>query len=534
MDIIGNLRKLFGRSSDRAKQQRIILQRSYHGAQGGRLTANWISSNSSGDAELIGSLTKLRGRSRQLVRDASYAKRAKVIVVNNVIGSGIGMQAQVRNRNEPKRLLSEINSEIEEVWSEWSRPSYCHMGGKLHFSDIERVAMGQIFEAGEVIIRKHRIQIPGSPVALALELIEPERLADHYSVSTPINGNEIRMGVEQDSYGRPQAYWLHRIHPGEVAIGVQQTDMLVRVPADQIMHLYPISRWPQSRGEPWMHAAARRLNDMEGYSEAEIVAARGAASYMAFIKTPDATSLAADVEEDGQRQISMEPGIVEQLPPGWDIEMNNPNRPNPNMDPFMRLMLREIAAGVGVSYESLSRDYSQSNYSSSRLALLDDRDLWKVLQSWFIRTFREELYREWLEIAVLSGALRKIPLDAYLADPKRFSAVQFKPRGWSWVDPTKEVQAYKDAVRCGFTTVSDVISQTANGKDLEDVLQERRRELDMMEEMDLEFDTDPESDEPDAPEPEATAPATASPPVEPNDDDEIEAARVVPIRSNSL
>jgi capsid protein len=139
-----------------------------------------------------------------------------------------------------------------------------------------------------------------------------------------------------------------------------------------------------------------------------------------------------------------------------------------------------------------------------------------------------------MEIAVLSGALRKIPLDAYLADPKRFSAVQFKPRGWSWVDPTKEVQAYKDAVRCGFTTVSDVISQTANGKDLEDVMQERRRELDMMEEMDLEFDTDPESDEPDAPEPEATAPATASPPVESDDDDETEAARVVPIRSNAL
>ena len=47
----------------------------------------------------------------------------------------------------------------------------------------------------------------------------------------------------------------------------------------------------------------------------------------------------------------------------------------------MRFMLREIAAGTGVSYESLSRDYSQSNYSSSRLALIDDRDLWRVFQT---------------------------------------------------------------------------------------------------------------------------------------------------------
>jgi hypothetical protein len=54
------------------------------------------------------------------------------------------------------------------------------------------------------------------------------------------------------------------------------------------------------------------------------------------------------------------------------MDFVNPNRPNSTLDPFMRFLLREIAAGVGVSYESLSRDYSQSNYfKSSRL--IDDR-----------------------------------------------------------------------------------------------------------------------------------------------------------------
>ena len=76
----------------------------------------------------------------------------------------------------------------------------------------------------------------------------------------------------------------------------------------------------------------------------------------------------------------------------------------------------------------------------------------------------------------------------------------FKPRGWSWVDPTKEVAAYKEAVKAGFTTVSDVIAATANGKDLEDVLETRRRELDAMAEVGLSFDTDPAtSDEVDRP-----------------------------------
>jgi lambda family phage portal protein len=513
--------------------------RSYHAAAGGRLTAGWQGSNSSADAELIGGLQRMRGRSRALVRDASYAKRAKVIVVNNVVGTGIGLQAQVKFPRG--RMDRALNDAIETTWSRWTRAVHCHTGGKLHFADLERFAMGQVFEAGEVLIRLHRTAMPGSPVPLALEVIEPERLADHYSIGRAPNGNAVRMGVEVDAFHRPVAYWLHQVHPGDVAVGAGTPDQLVRVPAADMMHLYIVDRWPQSRGEPWLHSAMRRLNDMDGYSEAEIVAARGAASYMAFIKTPDNSPLPPDGQEADQRQVAMEPGIVEQLPPGWDVVMNNPNRPNPNMDPFMRLMLREVAAGVGVSYESLSRDYSQSNYSSSRLALLDDRDLWRILQGWFIRSFRAELHRVWMEAAVLAGAIRGLDLASYIDNRERFEAARFKARGWSWVDPTREVAAYKEAVRCGFTTVADVIAQTAGGADIEDVLEGRRNELDMMDEMDLEFDTDPERQANGLPVPEEAEmpdPAGAETPETPDpeddtEDDATDTSRIVPLRSHA-
>jgi capsid protein len=46
-------------------------------------------------------------------------------------------------------------------------------------------------------------------------------------------------------------------------------------------------------------------------------------------------------------------------------------------------------------------------------------------------------------------------------------------------------------VRCGFTTVSQVVQQTAEGMDLEDVLEQREQELEQMHEKGLEFDTDP-------------------------------------------
>ena len=155
-----------------------------------------------------------------------------------------------------------------------------------------------------------------------------------------------------------------------------------------------VERWPQTRGEPWLHCVLRKLNDMEEYSTAELLAARMSANFFGTIESEgqDANPLAVDTQEDGSQQMNIEPGVIDKLAPGDKFNFHAPNRPNPSLDPFMRYMLREVAAGLGVSYESLSRDYSQSNYSSSRLALLDDRDLWRVLQQWWVRSFREPLH----------------------------------------------------------------------------------------------------------------------------------------------
>jgi lambda family phage portal protein len=355
--------------------------------------------------------------------------------------------------------------------------------------------MAQVFEAGEAFIRVHLRRFGESAVPLGLELIESERLADEFSnhpMPAIARGSIYRMGVELDEFYRPLAYLIHRRHAGEIGMRWSDgADQVERVPADEIFHLRIISRWPQTRGEPWLHAVARRLNDMDGYAEAEITAARGAASYLATIETPDGGSTIGEEEEDGVFQAELTPGIIEKLMPGEKLNFVQPNRPNTALDPFMRYMLREVAAGAECSYESLSRDYSQSNYSSSRLALLDDRDTWRALQQWWIRNFREPLHRKFMQQAVLARAIQQIAMESYALDVAKYAAVRFKPRGWTWIDPTKEVEAFERAVRDGFITTSDVIAQTGNGRDLEDVLRERERELGMMKDAGLVFDTDP-------------------------------------------
>jgi lambda family phage portal protein len=467
----------------------LSMARMYAAAKQSRLTQGWGVSTTSEDHELQQSLQRMRDRSREACRDSSYAKRAKVIVQNNVVGAGIGFQGRIATTRGD--LNARVNEAVETAWETWSEAGNCHTGKSLHFCEFERQLIGQIFESGEIFVRKHYQKQGQSLVPLALEIIESERIADLLKGYPTVGRPMTRLGIELDLFQAPIAYWIYNVHPYELRFSPDQTVLQERIPGDQIYHLRLIDRWPQTRGVPWMHAALRRINDMDGLGEAEIVAARAAACYMGFIQLPNADTQYGTKQPDGTTLNELSPALIERLNPGETFSFAAPNRPNAQLDPFMRLMLREVASGVGASYESLSRDYSQSNYSSSRLALLDDRDLWRQLQRWFIRSFRTPLYREWLTLAVMAGAIPEIDPLAYAYAPEKFQTCRFKPRGWNWVDPEKEVAAYKEAIRCGFTTVSRVIEQTGNGDDLEDILEERIEELAYMRENGLIFDTDP-------------------------------------------
>lgn len=479
------------RAADRTRLAKARTnQRMYAGAAMNRLESDWSVLNTSADSEIITSLRVLRARSRALMRDNEYAKAAVRIIKNNVVGSGIGMQAQVKTGGG--KLLTKVNDAIESTWEDWCDKDTCDPAGKLCFQDMERLIMGSIVDNGEVMVRKVRQPFGRGKIPYALELIEADRLVDQWSITRAENGNMIRMGVEQDKWGRPVAYWFYPTHPGDYQFQAFVESALIRVPAEDIFHLYIPERIGQTRGVPWFHATLKRLRNMAGYEEAEIIAARASASIVGIIESEEDLVPDDMVDDEGPGRapptLSMEPGTFQQLQPGEKFTGFNPSRPNTGLDPFMRYMLRAFATGVGVSYASVSSDYSQSNYSSSRLALLDERDMWRVLQGWLIRNFRLQVHRDWLEAAVLAG---EISISDYYTRPKKYAEVRFKPRGWSWIDPTKEVAAYKQAVRSGFMTVGDVISLTSEHSDAEDVFKQRQVELEMMQDLGLVFDTDP-------------------------------------------
>jgi capsid protein len=111
---------------------------------------------------------------------------------------------------------------------------------------------------------------------------------------------------------------------------------------------------------------------------------------------------------------------------------------------------------------------------------------------------------------VLSRAIGAVAIEEYAARPEKFEAVKFKPVGMSYVDPTKEVEAYKEAVKAGFLTRTDVIALTGEGRDIEEVDATREQELAAAAARGLVYDTDPEVYVP--PEPQPPAPKETPPP----------------------
>jgi capsid protein len=133
-----------------------------------------------------------------------------------------------------------------------------------------------------------------------------------------------------------------------------------------------------------------------------------------------------------------------------------------------------------------AKTFQRATTAAVGLSLLEERDTYKVLQRFFIENFHQQVFEGWLDMAVLSGELS---LPGYETNPDRYKASRWIPRSWEWVDPQREVSAYKDAVRCGFKTLGQVISE--QGGDIDDVLIARQAELAMLDEMGIVLDTDP-------------------------------------------
>ncbi len=438
----------------KTKTRRFPAQRNYAGAGAGRLLAGFLGNSSSADQEIRPALRKLRDRCRQLARNEPIAAKALQIFRTQVVGDK-GLHLQVRARNIPRagQLKGDLdmtgNDIVERAFKEWSQKGICEVSGKFSWIDCQQMVQESLVRDGEVLI-KH-IRNADNRFGYAIQFLEPDYLDEEYNVDRT-NGNRVVMGVELNQYNKPIAYHLHSgtTHPYDSA---GQIGHKVRVPAEDILHIYKPERCQQTRGVPLFASVMNQIHQLNGYTEAELVAARLSASKSMFLETQDGTGYAGDdFDQDAPIMDAGEPGSISQLPPGVRIVTPNMDHPNSGYEGFHKAMLRTIASGLGLDYVTLSSNLESVSYSSIRSGTIEERDQWLVKQNWMIQHFMLPIYENWLSMQLLTNTVGQ---DMTMFDS--LMDVRWQAKSWNWVDPLKVSKASVEAINAGLKTHSEVI-----------------------------------------------------------------------------
>ena len=133
----------------------------------------------------------------------------------------------------------------------------------------------------------------------------------------------------------------------------------------------------------------KALHQLDGYMEAELIAARLAAAKSLFLTSPDGMGYDPDDYEDHAPILDAEPGSITQLKPGVEIQPWNPDHPMTAFADFHASVLRSVASGLGISYVTLANNLEGVSYSSIRQGATEERDNLRVLQRFLIQHLAE-------------------------------------------------------------------------------------------------------------------------------------------------
>lgn len=435
----------------RRATSRRLLARAYEGASprdGWRPRRSGASANT--DHRADGS--SLRARSRSLVQNVPYVARGIASLVSNAVGTGI----------IPRSLASgRAGKRLNEAWRAWVKVA--DYDGRLDLYGMQAAADRAMEVDGEVIVRmRHRPASAQLVVPLQLQLLEIDWL-DTWKSET--NGaNTIINGIEYDPSGRVAAYWLFDRHPGEIGMVPRMAGTTSKpVSARDILHLYNPERPGQGRGFPRVSPVIARVRDLQTYEDAELqrknletrlsVLASGDVSMMA---TPPAIGETAN--QDNARATGdlgqLSGGSIIEVPPGTQITVVEP-KAAPGYVDYVKQQLHIIAAGMGVTYEMLTGDMKDTNFSSARVRLIDFRRECEQMQ-WLVLIPKlcDPIWHAFVDAANLVGVVNQAPYEVDWSTPK-----------WDYVNPAEEVKADLAEISGGLSSISEKLRRRGYNPD---------------------------------------------------------------------
>lgn len=451
----------------------------YDGGGWDRRNRNWSPVDGSGERVNQMSRDVLRLRARDLERNSDNVAALVDAFERNVVGTGMRLQAKVMTDNGEEDET--VNQQIEALWNDWCRYECCDITGQFCFSEMQRMAVRRRLVDGGLFFvlcvdgslkKEHSFKKDGK-VPLRLQMKEVDELDTSVS---DWKGRPVVAGVELDRFGRAVAYHFK----GYDRYGFL-TGNSVRLPAEDVIYLSWKTRPSEVRELTPLAKIITRLRDLNQFVEAVSVKERVLACLSVFVKkiNPGGFGRAGrpGERESVYRSKTLTPGMITELDAGDDVAVVNPSGQASNAREFVTMMLRSIGSALGISYEATSRDMSQVNYSSARQGLLDDQKTYRMWQEYLIEHFCKRVYREFMRLCVLTGALT---LPDFFGNEEKYCKCTFIPNGQSWIDPQKEVNANVAALASCQTTLEEICAET--GKDYREVIRQRAKELALMRE----------------------------------------------------
>lgn len=357
----------------------------------------------------------------------------------------VGKGWQVRSRHPDKTIGMQLNEAFEDLIGP-------------HLTPIAR----SIIRDGEAFVRI----VPNMDGTTALRVLPADQIDP--SLSRDLGGGaRIVSGIEYDAAENVVAYHVFSDAPGAYFSTWSEA---VRIPAVDVLHIFDELFPGQVRGISWLTPVLLKLRDRDDASDAMLMREKTAALMTGFIRDIEGGLGGFEGEQSGSKvNVSLEPGAMRVLPGNAEVTFSQPGQGLSQAVEFLRAQDREIAAGVGLTFEALTGDLGEANYSSARVGLLEFRRRAEMLQRNLIEAkLLRPLWRRWIDLGRLSGA---IEIDrAGLSD---YRSVRFVPPGWQWVDPKNEVQSEIAAINAGIKSREEVVA--GRGRDVDELDEEIAR-----------------------------------------------------------
>lgn len=430
----------------------------------------------------------IMARAEALAGSDGHAAACVDSLALNVAGPGMRPQSypDLKILGIEDEAAATFADSAEAAWELWCAEA--DAADTDHFDDMQYQAIRSMFVTGEFLhlpVWLDPAQEPGRTFGLAIQSLHPARLR---TPSDKVNDPTIRGGVQLGVANRPLGYWIAEPREGKLLSGLSSTDF--RYVPRKIGHRFTClhrrhSNMPeQVRGESILSPAMKQFRDLADYVDYELVGALIAACFTVFIESPgnvfEGQGLPGQNNPHGQDKggpypQELHPGLVVKGKPGDKINTISNNRPAPSFEAFYTRMLRAVAASTGQPYEIVAKDFSRTNYSSARAALLEVWKLHTLYQDWFVRSYLQRIWTMVLEESFLRGLLA-MPTGApgfYEAMRAWCAAVWTRPPRGN-IDPVKE----REAEQRGLDNLTETRTAICHsrGQDWDAVLRTRARE----------------------------------------------------------